>query len=255
MKQESGVRPKFAILLVEDEKEALDRLAQMIGIKYPEVDIRVAANGREGVELFKAQLPDLVVSDINMPEMDGYQMARKIMKLNPDTVIISMTGITEIHQPHAANVGIVKSIQKPLDIKAIFEVIDECISRKTLKQQSGVKVEYCELLSRVIEQSPDAVIISTPNGSIEYVNGKFTQLTGYAPQECTGHDLRALMSGPAASVTPVKAGSGWQGEFQPRNKKGEPLAVELSISPLKGEKGDVTHFIAVLREMRTRPTA
>ena len=85
-------RPRISLLIVEDDKVASSTfLPHVIARKFPAVTIYVAENGKMGLELFKEHAPDIVITDINMPEMDGIQMAGEIKSIKADTKFIVLT--------------------------------------------------------------------------------------------------------------------------------------------------------------------
>src|SRR5690242_8918379 len=85
---------EISILVVEDEAITLEFLVTTLARKYPHIAIYKALNGRTGLESFKTHTPDIVVTDINMPEISGVQMADKIRDVKPDTKFIILTGDT-----------------------------------------------------------------------------------------------------------------------------------------------------------------
>ena len=64
-----------SLLYVEDNKDTRDLIAEMITVKYPGLRLFVAPDGAVGLELFYEHLPDIVLTDMSMPIMDGLQMA------------------------------------------------------------------------------------------------------------------------------------------------------------------------------------
>ncbi len=115
--------------------------------------------------------------------------------------------------------------------------------------------EKLRLLSRAVEQSPASIIITDPQGRIDYVNPKFTEVTGYSLEEALGRNPRILKSG----LTPpeefarlwqtITAGRFWQGEFCNRRKDGTIFWEAASISPVTNGSGQVTHFVAVKEDI------
>lgn len=113
-------------------------------------------------------------------------------------------------------------------------------------------------LSRALEQSPVAVTITDTAGNIEYVNAKFTELTGYHKEEVIGQNPRILSSG----KTPIEeyqqlwntitSGEEWQGEIQDKKKNGEIYWVREHISPIKNPQGEITHFLAIGEDISER---
>ena len=88
--------PAISLLVVDDDQMARDVLNLMIARKFPNSSIYFAENGRIGVELFKEHIPDLVITDISMPVMDGIQMAGEIKSMKDDTKFIVLTGYSEM---------------------------------------------------------------------------------------------------------------------------------------------------------------
>ncbi|MCF6147372.1 MAG: PAS domain S-box protein [Candidatus Kuenenia sp.] len=110
-------------------------------------------------------------------------------------------------------------------------------------------------LSRAIEQSPCTVMITNAAGNIEYVNPKFTQLTGYTPEEVIGKNPRILKPDKIPSEKyrqlweTILSGGEWQGEFCNRKKNGELYWEYAYISPVKNQNGEITHFIGVKEDI------
>jgi PAS domain S-box-containing protein len=110
-------------------------------------------------------------------------------------------------------------------------------------------------LSRAVEQSPASVVITDPGGRIEYVNARFTDVTGYRADEVLGQNPRLLKSGAMSPETyavlwqTITSGREWRGEFQNRRKDGQLFWELASISPIVDRNGRVTHFVAVKEDI------
>lgn len=113
-------------------------------------------------------------------------------------------------------------------------------------------------LSTAIEQSPAAVIITDVEGTIEYVNRKFEQVTGYAAAEAVGRNPRMLKSGymPRDTYTEMWArlttGREWRGDLHNRRKNGEFFWESATIAPIQGPDGTNTHYVAVKEDITLR---
>jgi hypothetical protein len=118
--------------------------------------------------------------------------------------------------------------------------------------------EELRKFSRSVEQTPSIVVITKLNGNIEYVNPKFTKVTGYAPDEVINKNPRILKSGKTPSETytalwqTITSGKEWSGEFINKKKNGDLYWESANISPLKDEKGRITHFIAMKEDITER---
>lgn len=110
-------------------------------------------------------------------------------------------------------------------------------------------------LSKAIEQSPSSIVITDIDGNIEYVNPKFTEVTGYSLNEVIGKTPGILKSGIHDKSfyenlwKTILSGSDWRGEFLNKKKSGETYWEEAVISPIFNENGEITHFIAVKEDI------
>jgi PAS domain S-box-containing protein len=113
-------------------------------------------------------------------------------------------------------------------------------------------------LFRAVEQSSNMVVITDVQANIEYVNPKFTEVTGYSAAEVIGQNPRILKSG----ETPIEeyqrlwetilSGEEWRGEFHNKRKNGELYWEYATISPIKNPQGVVTHFLAIKEDLSVR---
>jgi PAS domain S-box-containing protein len=114
------------------------------------------------------------------------------------------------------------------------------------------------LLERAVEHSPVSIVVTDREGRIEYVNEKFTQLTGYTRAEALGQNPRVLNSGRNPPElfrelwTALLAGSEWHGEFHNRKKNGELFWEDARISPIKDDAGAIVRFIALKEDITER---
>ena len=115
--------------------------------------------------------------------------------------------------------------------------------------------EEVNKLQKGVEQSPASIIITNINGTIEYVNPKFCEVTGYSREEVVGHNPRILKSGDKKSADyklmweTLNAGNEWRGEFYNVKKNGDKYWESASISPIRDRNGKTTHFVAVKEDI------
>ncbi|MBP9654376.1 MAG: PAS domain S-box protein, partial [Rhodocyclaceae bacterium] len=112
--------------------------------------------------------------------------------------------------------------------------------------------------SLAIEHSPMSVVITDTQGAIEYVNSKFSEMTGYAREEAIGRTPAILKSGRtpdevyASLWRTLRSGQEWHGELLSRKKNGELFWEDVSIAPLEDAQGRITHFVAVKEDISGR---
>jgi diguanylate cyclase (GGDEF)-like protein/PAS domain S-box-containing protein len=116
-------------------------------------------------------------------------------------------------------------------------------------------------LGRVLEQSPASVMITNTKGDIEYVNPRFEKVSGYRADEVIGQNPRILKSGDKtreeykAMWDALLAGREWRGIFHNKRKNGTIYWESASISPLRDDRGQITHFIAVKEDVTAQKRA
>ncbi|MFZ5880558.1 MAG: PAS domain S-box protein [Chloroflexota bacterium] len=117
--------------------------------------------------------------------------------------------------------------------------------------------EQLQKLSQAVEQSGNTVIIMDRNGLIEYVNPKFTQVTGYTPQDAIGQSPISLMNG--LERTPdfsrdewwltVNTGQIWRGEFRNHRKDGSVFWESATIAPVQNSSGEIINFVEIKQDI------
>jgi PAS domain S-box-containing protein len=134
-----------------------------------------------------------------------------------------------------------------------FNQMTAAIARN-IEQREQREAEL-QKLNSAVEQSPSTVVITDKGGHIEYVNPKFTELTGYAREEVIGKNPRILKSGrqPAKFYQDlwhtITAGHEWRGEFCNRKKNGDLYWEQASISPVRTTSGEIMHYVAVKEDV------
>ena len=113
----------------------------------------------------------------------------------------------------------------------------------------------------LVEQSPASIVITDLKGAIEYVNPKFTQVTGYTPDEVIGQNPRILKSGEMSRAQykdlwdTVLGGGEWRGELHNRRKNGELYWESASICAIRDSRGQIVRLLAVKEDITRRKQA
>lgn len=117
----------FALLLVEDDTLVCSSIGRMIGREFPHATVYTAENGCIGLNIFKEHTPGIVITDINLPLMDGIEMAREIKSINTDTRFIVLTGYSDKeHFDRFSEIGFDEYMIKPVDFEKLFAAIERC---------------------------------------------------------------------------------------------------------------------------------
>lgn len=130
MKDESGIKNNAAqtILLIEDNPDILENLTEFLEMEG--YKILAANNGKKGLELAAEFIPDLIICDVLMREMDGYEVLRLLLD-TPETheipFIFSTSMSEKVDRTEAMKLGAVDYIVKPFELKTLLKMIKACI--------------------------------------------------------------------------------------------------------------------------------
>jgi PAS domain S-box-containing protein len=125
---------------------------------------------------------------------------------------------------------------------------------RDISLQRQVESEIIKL-SQAVKQSPTVIVITDQHGRIEYVNPKFTEVTGYEMNEVMGQNARMLASGQTdPSVykelwSTIQGGKTWRGEFINRRQNGRVYTEGASITPVRDNAGHITHYLAIKQDI------
>lgn len=129
METTNPVQPRFSLLYVEDDSEARSLIERALSLKFRDLRLLSAESGLAGLKLYQEHQPDIILTDIKMPEMDGITMASKIREIDGQAVICVLSAYcdAELFRQRAEELDIVEFLAKPVDYRALFATIDRCI--------------------------------------------------------------------------------------------------------------------------------
>jgi DNA-binding response OmpR family regulator len=122
---------KRQILIVEDERKIADTLK--MGLEENAFEVEVAYDGKIGRQIFSTRRFDLVILDINLPEINGYSLCQSIRRISPDTIIIMLTSMSSLdNKIEGYNAGADDYMIKPFEFRELLLKV-----RAALKRTSG----------------------------------------------------------------------------------------------------------------------
>ena len=120
---------QHTILIVDDEAWHRRGMTNLLKSLYPEVELLEAKNGSTALELCKNREIDIVITDINMPNMDGLEFMRRLHDLKPDIKIIVLTAYNKFEYAKAAiKYGVIDFILKPVKVSELQDVLQKTFS-------------------------------------------------------------------------------------------------------------------------------
>lgn len=110
------------------------------------------------------------------------------------------------------------------------------------------------ILSLAVDQNPAAVVVTNVEQMVEYINPRFSEITGYDSADIINQKLTVFESSPNDEVPEEKwrgaiAGDVWRGELKCVRKNGEPFWITLTISPVAGQDGTINHLVAIFEDI------
>lgn len=136
------------VLLVDDEEEFTEALAERMD--YRNIKIDVANTGSTAIEKAKEKSYDAIVLDLAMPEMDGIEVLKHMLKDNPDLQIIFLTGHATLEKGiEAMKLGAVEFMEKPVDIEKLIEKIEEAKTKKGQLTEKRTEKDIQDILKKM----------------------------------------------------------------------------------------------------------
>jgi len=238
------------VLYVEDELPIREAITELL---YRRVGcLLTATNGVEGLEVFLREKPEIVISDIRMPQMSGIDMCRQIKEAAPATKII----ITSAHSDtnyflEAIKIGINEYVFKPIMRDKLFTALENSAKGIFMQRELDNQMKTITQLYGAIEQCQSLVAITDKNLKIKYVNPKFMAITGYSPDDfsqnnggCTLETLCDFDSNPELKRV-IESDKLWRGEFTIKHKSGTSVPLFGSLCPVIDNTSTVTSYIKV----------
>ncbi len=129
---------QISVLFVEDEDRLRSSMASVMGEVFAKVYL--ASNGDEGLKKFQKYHPDIVITDISMPIMDGMAMIKRIKEISANTPVVILSAFSEKEKLlKAIELGVEKYIIKPIDMDEFFEALGYLASEK-ITATSTIKI-------------------------------------------------------------------------------------------------------------------
>jgi len=133
-----------------------------------------------------------------------------------------------------------------------FRAIGRDVTKRRLAE------EHFRKLANAVEQSPLAVVLTTPDGRVQYVNPRYTQVTGYTLEEIFEQDIQVLRAGFTSDsdyerfFLTVSAGNEWRGELCTPCKKDRQVWEFVQVSPIRNHAEEITHFMCLREDITER---
>lgn len=179
---------KYSVLYVEDERDTRESVFKTLK-RLGFANLYEAQNGLEGLAVFKEKRPEIVISDIQMPAMNGLDMIKEIYQISPETHVILTTAFSDQdYFMRSIELKVDKYIIKPINMNEFFEAIkDACVQLEQKRLAAAyLAKEAREKLESVIKNTTSVIADASPNpvilfreGRLAYVNDAFLSLLSH----------------------------------------------------------------------------
>lgn len=161
------------ILVVDDEKFIRLGIATILENNFNNIDVKLAKNGKEALDVISEEKIDIIISDINMPVMNGMELLKEINELNKNIKTIILSGFNEFeYARQSIKYGVKNYLLKPIDEKELIENIQEIfdeIEKENQNKKEDVIKDFLIFLERKKYSEIEKILIKL-NKSIKILN-------------------------------------------------------------------------------------
>lgn len=254
---------KGDLLLIDDDPAVLQVLGAILAKEG--YGLSSVTQGRMGLKAAKEGLPDLILLDIGLSDLDGIEVCTRLKtdKRTSAIPVIFISGLkTEEDKIRGFDAGGVDCIAKPFGVQEVLARVATHLtisrSQKQIEAQNvrlEREIRRSRQLIAAIEHAAEGIFLAGPDRIITYANGSLCAETGYKKEEIIGSTMDVLAgednerSFYAEVRNAMRAGETWSGRYSTKRKDGTSYKVEGSIVPIKDDSGQVTNYVCVTRDI------
>jgi len=268
------------ILVVDDDRDTRDILKKTLEAEGYEVS--TASNGIEAMRVAMEAVPDIFISDILMPGMDGFRLCYEVKRnerLRDKPFVFYTATYLEPEDERLANgLGASRFIIKPLETEKFVTMIRDVLKeheegglevhKRPVEEEKALSTMYIEriikkldekvmelqIYRKIFESAHDAICVIAPDGHYILQNPAHRQLTGYSYEELkdktpaihVGEDVFAGI------LDTLSARGHYRGELIAYDRAKKAFYISLSVFPLRDEKDNITHYVWVEQDITSR---
>ncbi|MDF1874528.1 EAL domain-containing protein [Sulfurimonas sp. SAG-AH-194-I05] len=244
----------MTLLYVEDNesvrKSTIEIFKDMFGT------LIIAFDGEDGLEKFYSQDIDIIISDINMPTLNGLEMSEKIREFDRDIPILLSSAHNESHYfTKAIELNINGYMLKPLRINELIKSLQKILIQLKHQREFNNNLIFLEQYQTLIDTN-NAVSKTNLEGILTYANDAFCKLSGYTRSELIGknHNVVRHPDNDASMYTDLwykikVLKESWQGVIKNISKDSKTYYVDMIITPIFDKDNTIVEYISIKRDV------
>ncbi|MEO1923432.1 MAG: EAL domain-containing protein [Nautiliaceae bacterium] len=241
------------LLYVEDSDETREITSMVFGEFFD--NIIVAEDGKDALEKYNKEKIDLIITDLNMPNMNGIELIREIRKENKEIPIIVISAHNETEYfLETINLGVNGYLLKPFDIDQLEKTLSQIAKNFKYKLEAEKNIHFLNTYQKAIDLS-SIVSKTDKKGIITYVNDAFCDISGYKREELIGknHNIVRHPDNPKEFFKEmwdtISSGKVWKGLVRNRSKDGKSYYVNSLIMPVTDINGEIIEYISIRHDV------
>jgi PAS domain S-box-containing protein len=241
------------VLYVEDEKDVRQFVVPFLAKRVK--TLWVAENGQKGLEIFEKERPDIVVTDLKMPKLDGIRLAKRIRAEDGEVPIVLMASYGDEHQLFAAiDARINAFVKKPVKVNELLRTVEDLAKQITYERsQRNVQAKMAQHYLAIEEEA--LLIYIDKDGRIRKINGQMAQRLNYPLDLLLEEPFESLLykdhrlNRYQSLFNAIKKGESWHGEVHLVSQFDMELIFKATLIPLYDTDRPDYQFMMLLEEI------
>ncbi len=239
----------LTLLYVEDDADSREELAQILKLWF--ANVYVAENGQAGLDRFKSTPVDIVLTDIQMPVLNGLSMSAEIRRQVPDQAIIVLSAYNDMEYLfRAIDIGIHQYITKPVSVERLLAKMVDMAALIHAKREQRRNQRLLEQYRDLVDATALVCKLNVA-GRITYANDKFCERTGYSKNELIGAPMSLVRGSTATNAfaeadwQAVLGGTPWSGKVTNQTRDGTAYVIGNRLFPIFNEDNQVEEVVCL----------
>jgi PAS domain S-box-containing protein len=253
--EDEQVDGPLKLLIVEDSEDDCELLLREVrqagyAVEYERVETAAAMRWALDERRW-----DAVISDYSLPQFDGLEALRLLRQIDSEMPFILVSGTIGEHIAVSAMKAGADDYLIKGELARFVPALERALRDAEARRDRRLAQEKLKLAGMVFKGTSEGIVITNADCAIIEVNDAFSAMTGYRAAEVLGQNPRILSSGLhderffRAMWESIESTGRWEGEIWNARKSGEVFPGWLSITALKGERNEISHYVGIINDI------